>query len=154
MQFPDDLEPCRSGYSRNLLGEQYRNEFECYTRNRRKVRRRGVTDTLCWVATEDQIRRLEAFHRQAGGQYFTIELPDWQGFSDTTARFDSPLTARLIRDHYEISASLYIPAPDILADEELWYRLLELIGVYDDTFNDPLHEFVHNEWPDYWGSEA
>ena len=41
MQFPDDIEPCRSGYSRNLLGEPTGQEFEAYVRRRRSVRRRA-----------------------------------------------------------------------------------------------------------------
>lgn len=142
MRFPDDLEPCRSGYSRNLLGESHSCEFEAFTRRRRRVRRRGVTDTLCWVCDEDQCQRLEAFHRQAGGQYFTIELPDWQGFSNTTARFDGPLSINIIRDAYEATASLYIPAPGVIPDSDLDGWLLALIGINGPGFEQPLNAFI------------
>ena len=153
MQFPDSLEPCRSGYSRNLLGEPYQGEFDSFVRRRRQVRRRGVHDTLCWVCDSDQYLALTEFHRQAGGQYFTIELPDWQGFSVTTARFDSPLTVQQVGERYEVTASLYLPTPTVMPPEDLDYWLLWLIGITDGTFNDPLHDFVHNQWPGYWGAE-
>ena len=106
-----------------------------------------MTDTLCWVCTDDQLVRLEQFHRQAGGQYFTIELPDWQGFSDTTARFDSPLSIRIIRDRYETTASLYIPAPGLIPDDELDDWLLGLVGITGPGFEQPLHRFVNERWP-------
>ena len=154
MRFPEGLEPCRAGYSRNLLGEQRQVEFDSYTRRRRSVRHRGVTDTLCWICGEQQTEELLQFHRQAGGQFFTLELPDWQGYSYTVARFDGPLSLQQVRDHVEITASLYIPSPALMPQDELDYWLLWLIGITDGTFNDPLHEFVHNQWPGYWGAST
>ncbi len=174
MPFPD-IALCRTGYSRNFSGEQKRNDFDSHCRCRRLTRRRGVTDTGCWVCTAEQCQTLEAFHRQAGGRWFTIALPDYTGLTETTARFNSPLTIARVVDNFEVTASLYVPAPAIIPKDELDDWLLRLIGVTDDTFglpihywantgwhlcwvtgiNDdqfgaPIHRFLHTGWPHYW----
>ena len=152
MQFPPDIDLCRSGYSRNLKGEQTPQTFDAWQRQRRKVRRRGVTDTVCWVVTRDQCGALEQFHRQGSGDYFTISLPAYNGQTLTSARFDGPLTIKPVRDFFEVTGSLYIPQPPIMPDDVLAGELLGGIGIADGTFDDPLHEFVHTEWPLQWSS--
>jgi hypothetical protein len=151
-RFPTDIELCRVGYSRNLLGDPKRHDFECYIRCRRMSRRRGVTDTDCWVCDEDQCQRLERFHRQLGGSWFVIGLPDWQGISDTTARFDSPLSIRRIRNRYEVTANLFVPSPPIIPDDELDAWLLALIGVVDDTFGLPIYYWANINWGVLWNT--
>ena len=152
MQFPTAIDLCRSGYSRNLKGEQTPQTFDAWQRQRRKVRKRGVTDTVCWVVTKEQCGQLEQFHRQASGHYFEINLPAYNGMTTTAARFDGPLTINPVRDHFEITASLYVPQPPIMPDDELSSELLDGIGILDGTFDDPLHDFIHTEWPLQWSS--
>ncbi len=147
MQFPPSIDLCRSGYSRNLKGGQAPQTFDAWQRQRRKVRRRGVIDTVCWIVTKEQCGQLEQFHRQASGHYFQIDLPAYKGITRTAARFDGPLTINPVRDHFEITASLYIPQPRIMLDIEL---ALAIIGITDSTFGDSLHDFIHNEWPLQW----
>lgn len=175
MPFPESIELCRMGYSRVLLGEQKRVEFDSHIRCRRKTRQRGVTDTCCWVCTEEQTLEMEAFHRSSGGDLFEVSLPSWEGITDTSARFDTPLTLNPVSEHYEITASLYIPEPPMMDTETLWEKLLELIGVADNGFGlpiffwvninwgvlwntgitdssfvDPVNTFVNETWPGYW----
>ena len=146
MEFPD-LELCRAGYSRNLKGEPAPQTFDAWQRQRRKVRQRGVTDTVCFVCDHHQCQTLEQFHRSAGGDWFTIELPDYTGVAATTARFDGPLTIKPVRDRFEITASLYIPQPPMIpaADMDDW--LLTGIGITDGTFDDRLHRVVNTVMP-------
>ena len=147
MQFPPDIDLCRANYSRNLKGEQTPQTFDAWQRQRRKVRRRGVTDTVCWLVTKDQCGQLEWFHRQASGDYFTISLPAYNGQALTSARFDGPLTIKPVRDRFEITASLYIPQPPMIpaADMDDW--LLTGIGITDGTFDDRLHAVVNVTMP-------
>ena len=152
MQFPPSIDLCRSGYSRNLKGEQTPQTFDAWQRQRRKVRKRGVTDTVCWVVTKEQCGQLEQFHRQASGHYFEINLPAYNGMTTTAARFDGPLTINPVRDHFEITTSLYVPQPPIMPDDELSSELLVGIGILDGTFDDPLHDFIHTKWPLQWSS--
>lgn len=152
-QNPQAPDLCRTGYSRNLTGEPMNTPFDGSTRIRRKTRRHWVTDTVLWVCTEQQLSGLEQFHRQIGGDWFTIELPDWQGMSDTTASFASPMTITPVNDRYEVTASLTVPDPSVMDDETLSEYMLAMIGVTDGTFNDALNIFVHVEWPVFWESE-
>ena len=151
--FPAGIELCRTGYSRNLSGDARRVTFDSATRHRRNSRRRGCTDTVCFVCTKGQCEQLELFHRQAGGSLFTISLPDWQGVSPTVARFDTPLTINPAGDYYEITASLYLPDPPVIPADQLDDYLLPMIGIIDGPFNDPLHVFVHQQWPPLWGPD-
>lgn len=150
MQFPPSIDLCRSGYSRNLKGEQTPQTFDAWQRQRRKVRRRGVTDTVCWIVTREQCGQLEQFHRQASGDYFEIDLPAYSGMSTTAARFDGPLTIRPVRDRFEITASVYIPNPSIMNSDELDNALLIAMGVVDDTFGQPLYYWVNINWSVFW----
>ena len=152
MPFPPSFDLCRSGYSRNLKGEQTPQTFDAWQRQRRKVRRRGVIDTVCWMVDTCQCNELEQFHRQASGDYFEIDLPAYNGITGTVARFDGPLTLKPVRDFFEVTASLYIPQPPIMTDGELAGELLASIGIVDGTFDDPLHDFIHTEWPLQWSS--
>ena len=152
MQFPPSIDLCRSGYSRNLKGEQTPQTFDAWQRQRRKVRKRGVTDTVCWMVDTCQCNELEQFHRQAGGDYFEIDLPAYNGITTTIARFNGPLTIHPVRDFFEVTASLYIPHPPIMTDSELAGELLASIGIVDGTFDDPLHDFIHTQWPLQWSS--
>ena len=152
---PETLNPkapdlCRAGYSRNLTGEPMNTPFDGSTRVRRKTRRHWVTDTVLWICTEPQLLGLEQFHRQIGGDWFTIELPDWQGMSDTTASFSSPLTITPVNDQYEVSASLTVPEPDLIPDDQLDDWLLALIGVTDRHFSDPINHYVHRVRAQCW----
>ncbi len=151
---PEAPDLCRTGYSRNLTGEPMRTDFDSYHRARRKTRRHWVTDTVLWVCTERQLSGLEQFHRRIGGDWFTIELPDWQGITDTVASFASPLTRSPVNDRYEVTASLTVPNPSIMDEQTLSEKLLEMIGVTDGTFNDAIHEFVHIDWPAFWEDES
>ena len=141
--FPADIELCRTGYSRNLSGDARRVTFDTATRNRRTSRRRGCTDTVCFICTGEQCQQLEAFHRLMDGSLFLINLPDWQGISPVSARFDSTLTIRPVTAHYEVTASLYLPEPDVIPADDLDSWQLRLIGVTDDTFGDHLHRVIH-----------
>ena len=152
--FPAALTLCRAKYSRNLIGEQTRTECDGHTRCRRRVRRRGVTDTLCCVCSENQCQTLVNFQRQVGDDWFNINLPDYQGLSNTTARFNSELTITPIGDGYEISASLYIPQPDMMPNDQLILQMLAFIGITDGQFSQPLHQFVHNQWPLLWKQKS
>ena len=176
MPFPESLELCRTGYSRTLSGEQKRVEFDSHIRCRRRTRERGVIDTCCWIGSETQTTELEAFHRSSGGSLFQIPLPSWEGPVETSVRFDTPLTLNPIAEHYEITASLYVPQPPVMDQVTLWEKLLELIGVTDarfglpiffwininwgvlwntgikdSTFVDPIHTFVNDTWPELMG---
>lgn len=150
MLFPPSIELCRSGYSRNLKGEQTPQTFDAWQRQRRKVRKRGVTDTVCWIVNQEQCGQLEQFHRTIGGDYFEIDLPAYSGITSTTARFDGPLTIHPMRDHFEITASLYIPQPPIMTSDELDNALLIGMGVIDDTFGKPLYYWVNINWGVFW----
>ena len=150
MPFPESLELCRVGFTRTLSGEQKRVEFDTHIRCRRRTRERGVKDTCCWIGAEDQKDELEAFHRSAGGSLFQVILPSWEGPIETTARFDTPLTLNPVAEHYEMTASLYIPQPSVMDQDTLLEKLLAMLGVVDGTFNDALHVFVNEEWPAYW----
>lgn len=152
MQFPPSIDLCRSGYSRNLKGEQTPQTFDAWQRQRRKVRKRGVIDTVCWMVDTCQCNELEQFHRQASGNYFEITLPAYNGLATAAARFDGPLTIHPVRDHFEITASLYVPQPPIMPDDVLVSELLGSIGIVDGTFDDPLHDFIHTQWPIQWSS--
>lgn len=151
-EFPSGLALCRTGYSRNLLGEQIRTESDSHTRCRRNSRRRGVTDTVSWICTEPQYQALARFHRQIGSDWFQMELPDWQGITTTTTRFDSPLTITPVQRFFEITASLYIPQPDRIPEEALETWQLKLIGVIDDTFGLPLYFWVNINWGVLWNT--
>ncbi|WP_257294487.1 hypothetical protein [Endozoicomonas sp. YOMI1] len=146
MQFPPSIDLCRSGYSRNLKGEQTPQTFDAWQRQRRKVRRRGVIDTVCWIVTKEQCGQLEQFHRRASGDYFEINLPAYTGQTTIIARFDGPLTINPVRDHFEITASLYIPKPKIMSSNELDNALLKAIGVTNSFYQLPLHKFVNEQW--------
>ena len=148
MQFPPNIDLCRSGYSRNLKGEQTPQTFDAWQRQRRKVRRRGVTDTVCWVVTKDQCGALEQFHRQASGDYFTINLPAYTGQALTSARFDGPLTIKPVRDFFEVTGSLYIPQPPMIQSEDMDHWLLAGIGITDGSFDDRLHGLVNTVMPE------
>ncbi|MES9986191.1 MAG: hypothetical protein ABW115_22590 [Candidatus Thiodiazotropha sp. 6PLUC6] len=128
MEFPD-LELCRAGYSRNLKGEPAPQTFDAWQRQRRKVRHRGVTDTVCFVCNHDQCQALEQFHRSAGGDWFTIELPDYTGVAATIARFDGSLTIKPVRDRFEVTAQLYLPQPPVIPKDELEQFLLNGMGI-------------------------
>lgn len=152
MQFPPSIDLCRSGYSRNLKGEQTPQTFDAWQRQRRKVRRRGVTDTVCWMVDTCQCNELEQFHRQASGNYFEITLPAYNGLATAAARFDGPLTINPVRDHFEITASLYVPQPPIMFSDELDNALLAGIGITDHTFADKLHDWVNYDWAVLWNT--
>lgn len=143
MQFPADIEPCRMGYSRNLKGENTPQTFDAWQRQRRKVRQRGVTDTVCFMCNADQCQRLEQFHRDASGDLFEITLPDYTGMAVTIARFDTPLTITPVRDHVEITASLYIPKPAMVPKDQLDHWLLTGIGIDGPGFEDRLNTVVN-----------
>ncbi len=149
---PEAPDLCRTGYSRNLTGEPMRTDFDSYHRARRKTRRHWVTDTVLWVCTERQLSGLEQFHRRIGGDWFTIELPDWQGITDTVASFASPLTRSPVNDRYEVTASLTVPNPDIIPDDQLDDWMLALIGVTDDTFGEPIYYWVNINWGVLWNT--
>lgn len=125
MQFPPSIDLCRKNYSRNLKGEQTPQTFDAWQRQRRKVRRRGVIDTVCWMVDTNQCNKLEQFHRTVSGNFFEINLPAYSGITTTVARFDGPLTIHPVRDHFEITASLYIPQPPMIPEQELekWLAL-------------------------------
>ena len=150
MLFPPSINLCRNGYSRNLKGEQTPQTFDAWQRQRRKVRRRGVIDTVCWMVDNCQCNELEQFHRRASGHYFEIDLPAYNGLITTSARFDGPLTIRPMRDHFEITASLYIPQPSIMNNDKLDNALLIAMGVVDDTFGKPLYYWVNINWSVFW----
>ncbi len=152
MPFPPSIDLCRSGYSRNLKGEQTPQTFDAWQRQRRTVRKRGVTDTVCWVVNQEQCGQLEQFHRKASGNYFEIDLPAYNGMTTTAARFDGPLTINPVRDFFEVTASLYVPQPPVMSNDQLANELLSGIGITDGTFDDPLHDFIHIEWPLQWSS--
>lgn len=148
MLFPSDIELCRTGYSRNLKGEPPPQTFDAYIRQRRQVRRRGVTDTVTFICTDDQRQRLEQFHRDQGGDHFEINLPDYASqTSRTVARFDTPLTVKPVADHYEITASLYIPQPAVVPADELDEWLLSGMGIDGPGFEVLLHTVVHTDMP-------
>lgn len=147
MPFPPSIELCRSGYSRNLKGEQAPQTFDAWQRQRRKVRKRGVTDTVCWIVNQEQCGQLEQFHRTIGGDYFEIDLPAYSGITATVARFDGPLTINPMRDRYEITASLYIPQPPMIPATDLDDWLLAGMGITDATFDDRLHRVVNTVMP-------
>ena len=147
MQFPPSIELCRANYSRNLKGEQTPQTFDAWQRQRRKVRRRGVIDTVCWMVDNCQCNELEQFHRRASGHYFEIDLPAYNGLITTSARFDGPLTIRPMRDHFEITASLYIPQPPMISTEELEQWLLAGIGISGSGFEIRLHTVVNDIMP-------
>ena len=149
--FPADIEPCNSGYSRNLKGGQYSQDFDSNQRYRRKVRRRGVVDTLCFMCNDDQCIRLEQFHRDLGGDFFEVDLPDYTGIATTTARFDSALTIKPVNDFYEISVSLYIPYPAMVPENELDTWLLEEIGITEPGFEVITHTVIHDVLPEITG---
>lgn len=152
MPFPPSIDLCRSGYSRNLKGEQTPQTFDAWQRQRRTVRKRGVTDTVCWVVNQEQCGQLKQFHRKASGNYFEIDLPAYNGMTTTAARFDGPLTINPVRDFFEVTASLYVPQPPVMSNDQLANELLGGIGITDGTFDDPLHDFIHTEWPLQWSS--
>lgn len=152
MPFPPSIDLCRSGYSRNLKGEQTPQTFDAWQRQRRTVRKRGVTDTVCWVVNQEQCGQLEQFHRKASGNYFEIDLPAYNGMTTTAARFDGPLTINPVRDFFEVTASLYVPQPPVMSNDQLANELLGGIGITDGTFDDPLHDFIHTKWPLQWSS--
>ena len=152
MQFPPSIDLCRSGYSRNLKGEQAPQTFDAWQRQRRKVRKRGVIDTVCWVVNQAQCQQIEQFHRQASGQYFAINLPAYNGIIKTSARFDSPLMIRPVGDFFEITASFYIPQPFIMSSDQLDNALLAGIGITDHTFGDAWNDWVNVDWAILWNT--
>ncbi len=154
MQFPPSIELCRSSYSRNLSGEQTRQTFDAWQRHRRKVRNRGVTDTVCWIVNQRQCDLIKQFHRVIGGDYFKIDLPAYCGIIATIARFDGPLTIKPLCKYFEITASLYVPNPPVMSNEQLANELLADIGVTDGTFDDPLHDFIHTKWSSQWSFKS
>ena len=141
MPFPD-IPLCRSGYSRNLNGEAKVTDFETHQRMRRSCRRRGCTDTLCWVCDREQCQALAVFHRQQGSHWFNLCLPDCDGLTTTVVRFSGPLTIKPVAGLFEITARVHIPDPRVLPKEDLEDRLLALIGIRDGSFNNPLHLFI------------
>ena len=145
--FPD-IDLCRAAYSRNLTGEPLQTTFDAYTRTRRKTRRRWVTDTVCWLCTEQQCIELEQFHRQMGGDWFAIDLPDWQGLSSTVASFASALTIKPIRDYYEITAELSVPSPSIIPEDELEMACLAIIGITGPGFETRLNTLINHTMPE------
>ena len=147
MLFPPSINLCRNGYSRNLKGEQTPQTFDAWQRQRRKVRRRGVIDTVCWMVDNCQCNELEQFHRTISGNYFEIDLPAYSGITTTVARFDGPLTIHPMRDHFEITASLYIPQPPMIPTEELEQWLLAGIGISGSGFEIRLHTVVNDIMP-------
>ena len=144
--FPD-IDLCRAAYSRNITGEPLQTTFDAYTRTRRKTRRRWVTDTVCWICTEQQRIELEQFHRHMGGNWFDIVLPDWQGLSSTVASFASALTIKPIRDCYEITAELTVPSPSIIPAAELDMACLAIIGITEGGFEQRLNTLIHDTMP-------
>ena len=154
MQFPPSIDLCRSGYSRNLKGERTPQTFDAWQRQRRKVRRRGVTDTVCWIVTREQCGQLEQFHRQASGDYFEIDLPAYSGMTTTAARFDGPLTIRPVRDRFEITASVYIPNPSLIPKADLDQWLLIGIGITGPGFETHLHTVVNVTMPSLFATRV
>lgn len=150
MQFPSSIDLCRSSYSRNLNDEQTLQTFDAWQRHRRKVRNLGVTDTVCWIVNQSQCNLIKQFHRVIGGNYFKIDLPAYSGVIATTARFDGSLIIKPVCNYFEITASLYVPEPIIMSNEQLANELLKDIGVSDGTFDDPLHDYIHIEWHLQW----
>ena len=150
MPFPDsfpEIDLCRARYSRNLVGEPLQTQYDGYNRARRRTRHRWVTDTVCWVCTEQQCHELEQFHRAIGGDWFELALPDWQGLSDTVCSFATPLTITPVKDFYEVTADLTVPQPSIIPEADLDMALLTLIGITEGGFEEPLHTLIHETLP-------
>ena len=142
-----DVNLCRSGYSRNLNGQPKTTDFDSHQRLRRSSRRRGCTDTLCWVCDGQQCSALEVFHRQQGSDWFELCLPDCDGLTKTTVRFSGPLTIKPVADQFEITASVYVPQPQVMTAEDLRQALLAMIGITGGGFEQPIHTFVNTTWP-------
>lgn len=152
MHFPPDIDLCRSGYSRNLKGEHPTQTFDAWQRQRRMVRRRGVTDTLSWIVSRTQCGQLEQFHRHASGQWFEIDLPAYDGLTTTVVRFDGPLAIKPVRDLFEVSASVFVPHPAVMPPDDLDSALLEGIGVTGPEFGNSLHAWVNYGWGVFWNT--
>ena len=142
-----DIDLCRSGYSRNLNGQPKTTDFDSHQRLRRSSRRRGCIDTLCWLAYPDQRLALEQFHRQQGSDWFELCLPDCNGLSKTTVRWTGPMTIKPVADRFEITASVYVPQPQVMTAADLRQALLTMIGITGGGFEQSIHTFVNTTWP-------
>ncbi len=74
-------------------------------------------------------------------------LPGCDGLVKTTVRFTGPLTIKPVADHYEITASLYVPEPPVMTRDRLETAMLDIIGITGSGFEHPLHPFVQQHWP-------
>ncbi len=82
-----------------------------------------------------------------GGNWFAIDLPDWQGLTATIASFASALTIKPMQDHYEITAELTIPAPSIIPEEDLEMACLAIIGITEPGFETRLNVLINEAMP-------
>ncbi|PJE80697.1 hypothetical protein CI610_00358 [invertebrate metagenome] len=143
--FPD-IPVCRDGYGRNLSAQPAPVTFDAYARYRRRIRRRGCTDTVKWLCRRDGCELIEQFYRRQGTDWFTLPLPSHTGMVSTVVRFDGQLSVTPLAGVYEVKASLYVPDPPVMSAATL--KDILTASEMEGDFMDDFHEFLHKQWPE------